>query len=102
MADIKFEEAQAKMWIADVKNEIDIVDGILKNVTRAMTEVPGEDDVIYQGIRKIANTVTNVWTNMINGFKKAAEAVDTTIKRTVTAGNEILAEGENVNQKMSR
>ncbi len=101
MADkIRLEEAQAKMWISDVKNEIDIVDGILKNVTRAMTEVPGEDDTIYQGIRKIANTLTNVWTKMIGGFKQASESIETGIKNTVAAGEELTQEGENLNKRM--
>ena len=101
MADkIKLEEAQAKMWISDVKNEISIVDGILKNVTRAMTEIPGEEDTIYQGIRKIANTVTNVWTNMINKFKQASESIETSIKNTAAAGEELVQEGENLNKRM--
>ena len=101
MADkIKLEEAQAKMWISDVKNEINIVDGILKSVTRAMMEVPGEDDTIYQGIGKIAKTLTNVWTNMINRFKQASESIETGIKNTAAAVTEIVQEGENLNKRM--
>lgn len=102
MADkIRLEEAQAKMWISDVKNEINIVDGILKNVNRAMTEVPGDDDTIYQGIRKIANTLTNVWTKMISGFNQASESIETVIKTTVSAGEELVQEGENLNKRMN-
>lgn len=101
MADkIRLEEAQAKMWIADVKNEINIIDGILKKAARAMTEVPGDDDTIYQGIRIITNTLTNVWTRMINGFRQASESIETGIKNTAAAGEELVQEGENLNKRM--
>lgn len=98
---IKLEEAQAKMWIEDVKNEISIVDGILKGVRRAMTEIPGDDDTLYQGIRKIGDTLTNVWTRMITGFKQASESIETGIKKTVAAGEELVQEGENLNKRMN-
>ena len=102
MADkIKLEEAQAKMWISDVENEIMVVDDILKNVRRAMTEIPGEEDTIYQGIRKIGDTLTNVWTRMISGFREANKSIQGGIKKTVAAGEEIIQEGEYLNKRMN-
>lgn len=101
MADkIKLDEMRAKLWIQDVNTEIELVEGVLKKVTAAMTEVPGEDDPIYKGIKKIGNTLTEVWNNTIMTFKKSGSAIKDTIDKVSKAAQELAEEGENVNTKM--
>lgn len=100
MDKIKFEEAQAKMWISDVKNEIDIVEGILKKTNECLTSVPGDDDTVYQGIRKIGATLTSVWGKMVGGFREASDLVKSSIEKWSNAGNELSQQGEDLNRKL--
>lgn len=102
MADIKIDEARAKIWISDVQNELEIVEGVLKNVTTSITSIPTDDDVIFQGIRKAGETLKTGWNKVYNVFKDVGNIINDVINRTTTTAEELHQCVENINQNYGR
>ena len=102
MADIKIDEARAKIWISDVKNELELVETVLKNVTTSITTIPTDDDVIFKGIRKAGETLNNAWTKVCSVFKEVGNLVNDVVTRTTSTAEELHQEVESLNQRYSR
>lgn len=102
MADIKIDEARAKVWVSDVQNELEIVERVLKNVTTSITTIPTDDDVIFQGIRKAGETLNNAWTKVCGVFKEVGRLVNDVVNRTTSTAEELHQSVETINQHYSR
>lgn len=91
-ADLSIDEARAQIWINDVNSELELVRGVLKKTNTAITTIPTEDDTIFQGIRKVGQTLGNVWDKVCNAFDQSKDFIGKAIQNAATAGQE-LAEG---------
>lgn len=100
MADISIEEAKAREWILDVKNELYSVEEVLKNVTTACVTVPGDDDDIMKGIVSTGETLRNFWDQMCNGFKSATDLISNAISEIGKAAGEVVQDINNVKSKI--
>lgn len=100
MADISIDEAKAKQWILDVKNELSSVETVLKNVTTACTTVPGEDDDIMKGIVSTGETLRSFWDQMCNGFKSATDFISESITKIGTTAGAVIQDINTVKSKI--
>ena len=100
MADISIEEAKAKQWILDVKNELSSVETVLRNVTTACVTVPGEDDDIMKGIVSTGETLKNFWDQMCNGFKNATDLISKSIDKIGATAGEVVQDINTVKSKI--
>ena len=94
MADISIDEAKAKIWMDDVRNEINAVEAILKKVNGALTTVAGDDDSIMQGIYKVGTTMESVWTSMCNGFKSAHSILEEALTKLVSSAQNVIDDAD--------
>lgn len=90
MADISIDQARANMWIADVNNELEAVELVLKGVSGSLTSVAGTDDSIMEGIFKVGTAMENAWTNMCNNFKTAQSKLSQVIGRIFDAVEDVV------------
>jgi phage-related protein len=90
MADMKLEAQKATKWVADVKNEIVLVNKVLDEVTKECQTMPGSNDVIFKMIEKTGNMLNDAWTTATNAYKnaweKVEEGIDTIVQRGQQAG----------------
>jgi archaellum component FlaC len=100
MADISIEQEKAKQWMADVKNELELVEALLKTVTAASTTVPGDDDVIMQGVEKTCETLTQFWNTMCEGFKSASSLLEEAINKIGQVADEVIEDINTVRGKI--
>lgn len=100
MADISIEEAKAKTWILDVKNELSAVETVLKNVSTACTTLPGEDDDIMKGIVDTGEALRSFWDQMCSGFTKATELISDAIDKIGSTAGEVVSDINNVKSRI--
>lgn len=100
MADISIEEAKAKQWILDVKNELSAVEIVLRNVSTSCTTVPGEDDDIMKGIVSTGEALRGFWDQMCSGFKNATNLISDAISKIGTTAGEVVSDINNVKSKI--
>lgn len=100
MADISIEEAKAKQWILDVKNELSLVEAVLRNVSTACTTIPGEDDDIMKGIVSTGEALREFWDQMCSGFKSATNLISDVITKIGTTAGEVVSDINSVKSRI--
>lgn len=74
--DLSIDEARAKIWVDDVKNEIEAVQIILQQVNTAVKmEESEKDDTIIQGLNSVGKSMDESWTKMCKTFIEAQDKV---------------------------
>ena len=77
MADyLSIDEAKARSWEKEVREEIEQVKGILNDAIKAQLELPGEKDSIMQGIHSFYTKVDSTWNDTCKSFVRAGELLD--------------------------
>ncbi len=99
MRDLSIDEARAKVWMEDVNQEIEEVEALLKQINRAASAIPGEDDVIMQNIESTCNVLTDFWNQMCNGFKSANKSLASIIENIGKAATNVV---DDINSVKSR
>lgn len=102
MADISMDEAKAKYWILEVRNEINAVEGVLLRVSTACSSMVGDDDSIMQGVYKLGTLLEASWMNLCNTFKNAIENIGSAISTLGQKGQEVVNEVEETSAKARR
>ena len=90
-ADIKIDEARARMWMDDVNNELELVQSVLNKTHTAIQTIPTDDDTIFQGIRKAGSTLATAWEKVCNCFRESRGLVGNAISHAATAAEELSA-----------
>ena len=98
--DLNIDEARARIWIADVENEIRIVKELLVKVSTASTTVPQEEDDIMKGIATTCETMRNFWDNMCEGFTGMVSKLIQSIEKMSSATNEVVTDVNEVRNKV--
>lgn len=75
MVDLSIDEAKAKIWLDDVISELDDVEVVLKNVTKALTTPIQSEDTIMKGIYNVGTSMEDAWTSLCNDFAKSVSDV---------------------------
>lgn len=89
MADLKIDEARAKIWILDVKRELVAVEHVLDDIKKLNNSVPGSDDTVFQLLEKTSNMMNETWTTTCNAFKKGWDILEEGFGVIAKAGQKI-------------
>jgi len=102
MADRKIDQAKANAWIKDVKEEINSVEKLLKEVGNVCNEMPGDTDTFVQMLEKTAGYLNTAWDRTTSGFKNAWEKIDDVLKDIGRAGEKVAEKIEEYNRKVKQ
>ena len=94
MADISIEEAKAKIWMDDVKNELVAVEAILKKVNSSLMTTAETDDSIMKGIYKVGTAMETAWSKMCGNFKNAQKNLSDAISKIVISVDSVVQDAE--------
>ena len=97
---ISIDEAKARSWEKEVKNEIDQVKGILSEAIKAQLALPGEDDSIMQNIQGFYTKLDNVWGKTCNDFNKAQDLLEQAISGVIAKARELSNEVDEMTSKI--
>ena len=98
--DLNIDEARARIWIADVENEIRIVKELLTKVSTASTTTPQEDDDIMKGIAATCSTMRSFWDKMCNGFAGMVKNITQSFEKMSASTNEVVSDVNDVRNKV--
>jgi len=102
MANLSIDEAKAKAWIEDVKNELEEVRVITKNLTEVITSDPAQDDAVIKVFLGWGEKLNNCWTTMATGYRTCGEIMTGTINKIVTAVREKMAQLEELASRVGQ
>lgn len=97
--DVSVDTAKARHWITEVNNELQQVETLLKEVAKASTTIPGEDDPIMKGIETACNKLTDFWNGMVSGFKRTGSLLNEAVDIIEKGGGKVV---ESISQVISR
>lgn len=100
MADRKIDHAKATAWMKDVKEEINSVEKVLKEVAGVCSEMPGDDDSFVQMIEKTGGFLNTAWDRTTSGFKNAWDKVDDVLKNIGDAGKKVAEKIEEFDRRV--
>lgn len=100
MADISIDQAKAKIWIADVNNELEAVSIILTGVSNALS-TPPEDDIM-SAIEKVGRTMESAWTGLCNMFKTAQSKVEETVDKLFDTVEDVVEDAFSLRSKIGK
>lgn len=97
---LSIDEAKARSWEKEVKNEIEQVKGILSDAIKAQLEIPGEKDSIMNNIHGFYTKLDGVWGKTCNDFSKAGELLEQAIAGVINKAQELTDEVDGMTSKM--
>lgn len=98
--DVSINEEKARTWVTDVKTEISNVKTVLSKVKLECDTDVGENDSIFQMIKKTSELVGNAWQTVTQTFENAWDKLEEAIKKFGEAGKNIQNEFEDFNKKI--
>lgn len=102
MADRKIDEAKANAWLKEVKEEIQSVEKVLKEVPSVTADVPGGEDTFIKMLEATNSYMTSAWDKATEGFESAWQKVDDVLKEIGKTGKIVASEFENFDKRAKR
>lgn len=80
MADMNIDKDRAKRWVTTVNDELTNVDALLREVTTCIQGIPGDDDVIMQGIQGAGQKLEEAWSELPGIFREVSSKLDQAVE----------------------
>lgn len=100
MADISIDEGKAKIWLLEVKHELDAVEALLKKVNSVNSDPAGSDDTIMNNIYTFSTTVETAWNSMCSGFKSAQDKIEEAITAIIKQATSVIDDVDTLKSKI--
>lgn len=100
MAHIDIDQFQAIQWAQDVQQEIDMTDEVMMNLSRAMQQIPGEEDTIMRAIKGTGETMESVWQTVKQNHSEAIANIMDLIRQLGTQIENMKAKVDEVHRKV--
>lgn len=82
---MEIDEVKADMWIENVENQINMAEEILRDIARDCYQDPAEDDTILKGIKDVAQSAEDTWTDVIGAFNTVTSNLKESINKIKNA-----------------